>query len=87
LDLTINQTAGTVSLMWQQWVYPVVMRATPTITTFNPEVANSNWRNSASSADYTVSLGQTSDRAVQVRAANVAAGQGAYIHLTASIEL
>jgi hypothetical protein len=87
LDLTINQTAGTVSLMWQQWVYPVVMRATPTITTFNPEVANSNWRNSASSADYTVSLGQTSDRVVQVRAANVATIQGAYIHVTASAEL
>lgn len=87
LDCPINPTAGTAGLLWTQWVYPVIMRASPTITTFNPGAANSNWRNSAGSGDLTASTGQQSDRAVQVRAANVLSGQGAYIHLTASAEL
>ncbi len=87
LDCPINPTAGTAGLLWTQWVYPVIMRASPTITTFNPGAANSNWRNSAGTGDLTASTGQQSDRVVQVRAANVPSGQGAYIHLTASAEL
>lgn len=87
LDLPINPTAGTSGLLWTQWVYPVIMRTSPTITLYNPSAANSNWRNSAGTADCTSSLGQQSDRVVQVRAANVITGQGAYIHLAASAEL
>jgi hypothetical protein len=88
VTMAINITAGTVGVMWTDYIYPVVMRATPTtVTTFNPLVANANWRNSANTADFTVAVANTSDRAVQVRAANVTTNQGAYIHLTASAEL
>ena len=38
------------------WQFGTSMRATPTITTYNPSAANANWRDVTASADATVSV-------------------------------
>ncbi len=45
--------SGDPSMLWQ-WGQP--MRASPTITTYNPSAANANWRDVTGSADVTVSV-------------------------------
>jgi len=63
--------------------FPVVMRATPTITTFNPSAANTNF----SSGDAaTADTASNSERSVYIYSAATANSFG-YIHVTASIEL
>ncbi len=61
-------------------------RATPTITTFNPNAANANWRDTGNSADRTAAVVQTSDTNVVISAASMVAGS-IYIHWTADAEL
>lgn len=39
-----------------QWQYPVSMRTTPTITTYNPAAANANCRNGTAGADLVVTV-------------------------------
>lgn len=36
------------------WQFPTIMRAVPTITTFNPSAANANWRDITGAADFAV---------------------------------
>jgi hypothetical protein len=43
-------SASTVAI-GTNWQYPVEMRAAPTLTTYNPNAANSSWRNNANSGD------------------------------------
>lgn len=38
------------------WSYPVTMRATPSVTTYNPSQSNGNWRNLTAGSDATLSL-------------------------------
>ena len=62
--------------------FPVTLRATPTVTTFNPSATNTNW----SSGDAaTVETAVTSDRTVYISGAS--ANSFGYIHVTASSEL
>lgn len=74
-----------------EWFFPAPMRATPTITTYNPSAANANWRNIDAGSDQVVVV----DPKTQISAASVylfgstggTAGQISGIHATASAEL
>ena len=48
-----STTAGTLSLYWG---FPSEMRASPTITTYNPSAANANWRDVTGAADAVVNV-------------------------------
>ncbi len=50
---TASTTSGSQGVQWQ---YPVTMRATPTIVTYNPSAANANWRRISASSDATVQV-------------------------------
>ena len=67
---------------------PVTMRANPTtVTTYNPSVANANWRDANNTADRTVNSSGGNDSALYVVGlAGIVNGLN-YIHLTASAEL
>lgn len=85
------------------WRFPVRMRVTPTITTFNPSAANANWRlpsgNDNAAIDSTVTVSphsSTGDAGVTLVGAGVSVegavatqteDKVAYIHITASAEL
>jgi hypothetical protein len=43
--------AGTAGAQAVDWRFPVVMRATPAIVTYNPTSGNANWRNNTVAAD------------------------------------
>jgi hypothetical protein len=92
----IGSNAGTIAV-WSQantrsgywWQYPARMRSnTPDIVTYNPAVANANWRNNTSGADSAVTTNVNttlSDQGVQIITATVsAADQSCLIHVTAS---
>jgi hypothetical protein len=64
-------------------IFPVVMRATPTITTFNPSAANTNFSNGSTAILDTVS---NADRSLYIYSSGTGDGFG-YIHATALIEL
>jgi len=87
ISCAINSAAGANS-MNAAVSWTSAMRANPaTVTTYNPQAANANWRNSTNSADYTATVSTTSDRAATLIAASVASGLFANIHLTADAEL
>jgi hypothetical protein len=77
-----------------QWRFPVIMRAAPTVTYYNPSAANANARNAAITADMTVygspigtsPLGESS---IQFVAGDTASGPGhcCVIHAAVSAEL
>jgi hypothetical protein len=82
-------TAGELYTYWQ---FPVQMRANPTITTYNPSVANANWRDKTGSSDVVVSVDPDSAiglAGVMIGSQTTAltAGHRCYIHATASAEL
>lgn len=95
------QNAGITSALWMpantsasawtqsaQRVIPVPLRTTPTtLTTYNPQAANANWRNSGNTGDYVVSTLVSTADAISLTAASVASGNGAFIHFTADAEL
>jgi hypothetical protein len=68
-----------------QWKLPVTMRATPTITTFNPTGANANW--SANPSSPVVALNSGTEVVSIFGTTNTSAGNGYGIHATAEIEL
>jgi hypothetical protein len=75
-----------------QWRYPVTMRAAPTVTFFNPVVANGNARNFAISADMALNgspVSSPSELSTQFVAADTASSPGhcCVIHATANAEL
>jgi hypothetical protein len=80
----INQTLGAIR-------FPVVMRTSPTITTFNPSAANAQVRNVNNGSDWSSTTPeQTSDAGFGLQAtgnASGAAGDRALIHYTAEAEL
>lgn len=71
--------------------YPVIMRATPTITYFNPSAANANWRNISAGADSAAAATANSGQnAINVRNAQVVgdvAGQRISVHYTLASEI
>lgn len=72
----------------QCWQYPTVMRAAPTVTTYNPAAADANWRNISSGVNYTASIHNVSDRSAWIRiAVTVVALQEYLIHADANAEL
>jgi hypothetical protein len=86
-DYAYTNGAGTVA----NWFFPVVMRASPTVTSYNPRQANSNWRDQTDTADANRnfnSAGGNGDSNISVRGdTNTVSGAVYYIHLTAEIEL
>lgn len=48
-----STTAGALGLQWQ---FGTAMRASPTITTYNPSAANANWRDTTAGADAVVQV-------------------------------
>jgi hypothetical protein len=46
----------TIATLGVEWRFPVEMRASPTIVTYNPSAGNANWRNVTGAADVTVSV-------------------------------
>jgi hypothetical protein len=50
---TASATAGTVST---SWAFPVEMRTSPTMTTYNPSAANANWRDVTGASDAVVNV-------------------------------
>jgi hypothetical protein len=74
--------------------FPALMRTTPTITFFNPQAANANWRNISAAADSgagsSTSILNPSDRkfgAENTQVAGDGVGQYLIIHATADAEL
>jgi hypothetical protein len=66
------------------WVYPVSMRAAPTVTTFNPNAANNQWSAGASPR---VIFNTTAFAAIDNTGNQVVNSSQSYIHASASIEL
>lgn len=63
------------------------MRTAPTITTYNPLAANSNWRDTTNSVDRTVSLGAIADSSITGIASGTVAAATHMIHFTADAEI
>jgi hypothetical protein len=63
------------------------MRASPTITTYNPSAANANWRDTTNGADRTVTVSDQSESGFVLTGAAGAAAASNYIHWQASSDL
>jgi hypothetical protein len=63
------------------------MRAAPTITTYNPNAANANWRDATNGADRTVTVADISETGFNITGASGAAAALNYLHWLASAEL
>ena len=76
------------SLVWQ---FPSIMRATPTMTAYNPVSANAKWRNNTTAADSgTAGFANTCNRSVVVENPQVLADNQAdslTVHVTADARL
>jgi len=69
------------------WRFPVDMRAAPTIVTYNPFVADANWRDTGNTVSETASVNTANTSGVGIRATtNVNNLQGT-IHATANARL
>jgi len=83
-SVTTTQTMG------YYWKFDLPMRASPTITTYNPSAANANWRNNGGS-DVTVSVdpdSTKSDGGVLIYSTGaLTVGARHYIHAAADAEL
>lgn len=82
--------------LFSQWRFPVQMRATPSIVTYNPAGANANWREPNGPADHTVTVAyvenantlSTNTECVFIEASTAStAGDGLYIHVSADAGL
>lgn len=67
--------------------FPVKMRATPTITTYNPSATNANWRDITNVADKTATVTVDGDDAVLIVGATGGVGATNRIHIAAEAEL
>lgn len=81
-----------VSNQTEAWHLPQTMRASPSVTFYNPSAANALWRNADDAADSGAATAETfgNDRSVIIRNAQVAgdaASETVSIHVTASAEL
>ena len=82
-------TAGSMGVMWR---YPVALRSTGGVTTYNPSAANTSWRNVTSSTDAVASIdpnSTNSSEGVVIKEITTALVVGAnyYIHAQADAEL
>lgn len=66
-------------------MYP--KRTAPTITTYNPSVANANWRDSTGAADRTVTVGTIGETSFVISGASGVASTTNLIHWAAAAEL
>lgn len=88
-----NQTPGAVMSMASGttvlgfWAYKVSKRTIPTITTYNPTQANSNWRNTVNTADTAFSLGASGENSCVLQAGAASDVVGYQINATADAEL
>jgi len=67
--------------------FPVPMRTTPNVTTYNPVNANANWYDANNGADRTASTARQNDKQVAIFGASGVAGGENLIHITADAEL
>jgi hypothetical protein len=68
--------------------FPVIMRAVPTITTYNPSAANAQIRNTSASADYSNTSPVASVRGVDINATtNGSTGNAIAVHYSADARL
>lgn len=67
--------------------FPVPMRATPTLITYNPSAANANWRDNTNNADRTFAGGPNSANGIFLYGTSGIAGADNRIHFIASAEL
>jgi len=69
--------------------FKITMRASPTITTYNPSAANANWRNTTAGSDINVAVSNTGDSGTFIGSNTQVLNQYAIcaIHYTASAEL
>jgi hypothetical protein len=68
------------------WKYPVTMRTSPNITTYSPNAATANWSANPSSPTATVPVASEDFAGISANTATLA-GNGYYIHASASAEL
>ena len=68
------------------WKYPVTMRTSPTITTYSPNAATANWSANPSSPTASVPVASEDFAGISANTATLA-GNGYYIHASASAEL
>lgn len=87
LQSNISSAAGFYSSV--TWCFPVSMRATPSITTYNPTQANANFRNQTNTADSAVNGGIfTTIRSAYINSTNTfAANTWGQIHAAAEAGL
>lgn len=87
----VTQVAGTGGANVTHWSFPVAMRATPSITTYNPLAADALWRNislAANSGTATpVAIGERGCSIYQAQVAGDLATHQCTIHAAASAEL
>ena len=73
------------------WQYPVVMRAAPTITFFNPNTADSDWEmfsgSGADAASSTLNIGDANAIIRSTESANITANDFFRVHVTAEANL
>ena len=69
--------------------FKTTMRATPTITTYNPSAANANWRNTTAGSDINVVVSNTGDSGTFIGSNTQILNQYAFcaIHYSATAEL
>ncbi|MGI0034281.1 MAG: hypothetical protein ACRD98_00235 [Nitrososphaera sp.] len=65
------------------WDYGTVMRALPTITTYNPHAATANWRNFANTLNGTIAVGTVGNRSVTIHLDPGSANEFYGIHVEA----
>jgi hypothetical protein len=70
-----------------KWQFPVTMRATPTVVTYNPGTTNTNWRNSSNSGDAGIGLANTGDTGTTLNGGGGSSQNSYRIHATASARL
>lgn len=81
---------GTGQKLVATWKYRARKRVDPTLTTYNPAIANANWRDATAAADVTVAVitdGSDEDHASIGTATSPAGSNAVYIHVTAEAEL
>jgi hypothetical protein len=71
-----------------RWTFPVPMRTTPTVVTYNPSAANANFRDSTAATDVTLNITDIETGAVTLTSQiGVTAGNLVQIHAAASAQL
>jgi hypothetical protein len=78
--------------LFTQWRFPVSMRASPTITTYNSNASNANWRDFSGGSDIVVSVDPDSAKSADsvpicAQTTALTAGHRCYIHASASARM